>query len=196
MEITVETPDSSLYHRYPKETQAQPCFVELDVRTGKLRAAYDPVIGSGATRAVAHGFCQRWRIPALKAHVAAKLLAEIAAIAPRIVAGYTTHWDGERIVARFSVDAIDAVDEIENLCDHADDDPAARVAVWTASEFFGPLGTEAMQARELGITSETTDEEIATIAARETANAADNGIDEIEGAETYLRQLRGAEQAA
>lgn len=195
MEITVETPES-LYHRYPKETQAQPCFVELDVRSGKLRAAYDPVIGSGATRAVAQGFCQRWRIPALKAPVAAKLLAEIAVIAPRVIAGHEIRWNGEREVVRFSVDAIDAIDEIENLCDHADDDPAARVAVWTASEFFGPLGTVEMQARELGITSATTDEEIAAIAARETANAADNGVDEIEGAETYLRQLRGAEQAA
>lgn len=191
MKITVTTVNGTeLYYRYASENQAQDCYVELDARTGALRAESNGEIGNAVPQDVHYGHRMRWTIPALKADRANALLAEIAPLAQRIVAGYASRWDGNHEVAKLSKDASAAVDEIEALCDATAREDEAVLVTWTAADFFGVLGDRDAQAAELGITAESTDEDLKAIAHRELSNA--EGVDVIDGIGSYLERLREA----
>lgn len=114
----VSTTDS-LHCHYDRQTNAQPCFIELDCETGRLCADYNGEIGNAIPMSVYHGHDQRWGIPALTAAAANALLQEIAPIAQRVVDGYESEWDGNNMVARFNDDAHAAIDEIVDLCQAA-----------------------------------------------------------------------------
>jgi len=180
-----------LHQQYPTEHRAQPCFVELDARTGALSASYNPEIGNAVPLDMFNGHVLRWDIPSMKEKPANALLAAIAPIAQRIVDGYDAQWRGHEAVATYTSDASDAQIEIDALCHSVDE--ADRIVVWTAAELLGPLGSDEVQARELGITAESTDEELDAIAA-ETVKSADE-IDIIVGLDGYLKRLREVSQA-
>lgn len=177
---------TELYHRYPVETRAQPCFVELDARTGALTATHNGEIGNAVPEEVHLEHVLRWDIPAMKEGPANALLASIAPLAQRVVDGYSSSWDGNDTVGEYTDDANEARAEIEALCDAVDD--GDRLVVWTAADLLGPLGTYEMQAHELGITAASTDEELDAIAA-ETADCSDE-IDMIVGLADYLKKVR------
>lgn len=176
--ITVRSIEGAtdLHHKYPGQTNAQRCHVELDCRTGDLSAEYDAEIGNAVPVDVHNRHRLRWRIACLRADAANALLADVVPLAARVVAGYSRAWDGRNHVATFTPDATAATEEIAAVCESAD---GPTVNVVSASDFFGVLGSKAVQARTLGITSGSTDEELAVIAARELANA--DEIDELEG---------------
>lgn len=186
---------TELYHRYPRETEPQGVFVELDARTGHLTASFDPEVGSGTPTDVWNGHVVRWTIPPLRADAANRLLAEVAPLAERVVAGYSVRWDGNNHVAKFTKDAATAIDEIERLCDGVQG-AGGEVVVWDGAEFFGALGSYRVQAAELGVVATTTDEELRALAERERANATNNGIDGVEGVVEHLEKLRAACQDA
>ncbi len=190
MDITISAvAGSDLYSKYPHETSHQPCFVELDCRTGALSAEVDPEIGNARPFDVHYGHRIRWTIPALKAAVANALLEEISPLAARICEGYDTRWDGHNTVAELDADAVAAEEQIEALCERAGGE-GDEVVVWQADDWYAVLGTMAVQAEDLGVTSESTDEQLAAIAEREAARAEAEGVDEIDGLRDYLDQLR------
>lgn len=175
-----------LHHQYPMDQRAQPCFVELDVRTGALSASYNPEIGNAVPMDVFNQHVLRWDIPAMKEAPANALLARIAPIAQRVVNGYQPRWDGANYVGEYAADADDARDDIADLCDAVTE--GDRISVWNAGDLFGPLGSMEIQASELGITPSTSDEGLDAIAAEVLSSATE--IDIVSGLPDYLRKLR------
>jgi hypothetical protein len=180
---------SELHQKYPNETDPQPVHVELDCRSGTLRVSVDGEIGNAVPECVWHGHVQRWKVPALRAAAANKLLAEIRDDAERVVAGYEGRWDGSNEVASFDEDALAAREAIEVACDRLAEDDRASLVVYSASEWFSTLGNKSNQAHELGITGETTDEQLTEIA-RVEVEGAGSEVDAIEGINEYLAGLR------
>ena len=141
-----------LYRRYRGETSQQPVYVSLDCETGELSAAASSIIGSGAPMDVFNGIVRRWRIPALTENAANALLAEIAPLAERVVAGFERVFDGSSHVGKYDDDAIDAIGEILDLCDRDWSDQT--IEAWDAADWFGGVGGRDAQRASLGITAE------------------------------------------
>lgn len=190
--VTVaEVSGNELHCRYPGQTSAQPCHVELDCESGALCAEYDTEIGNAVPMRVYHGHVQRWGIPALRARFANALLEEIAPLAERVVAGYDSEWNGHNNVATFDADATAAMAEIGDLCERAESDAQDDgIRVWDAGDWYQGTGDHDAQRLALGITATTTDEELDAIEAREDASAQGNDCDVIEGHAKHLLMLR------
>lgn len=185
---------TELHHQYPGQTSPQPCYVELDCRTGALSASYSGEIGNAVPAHVWHGHAQRWSIPALKGDAANALLEEIEPLAQRVVDGYSARWDGSNSVADFDEDAEAAREEIAALCERAEEDAtrgdAGAVNVWEASEWLGGIGDRALQAGTYGITATTTDDELDAIETRVEEEAEGEGVDALTGLRKHLEWLR------
>ncbi len=179
---------TELYCHYPRQAERQPCYVELDCRTGVLSASYNGEIGSGQPMYVYNGLAVRWSIPALKAVAANELLDEIRPLAERVVDGFYSEWSKGNEVGRFNEDANDACESIAALCDRVRGE-SVELNVWKASDYFGPLN-EIESAHVLGIKRSTSDAELMSIGERERETAASNNIDLIEGLSEYLEKLR------
>ncbi len=192
VEIRYVESDTELHQQYRGQSAPQDVYVELDCVRGILRAAYNPEIGNAVTSDVANGHTQCWEIAPLKADAANALLDEIAPLAARVVAGYSSEWDGSNHVAEFDGDAEDAIETIEALCEKIRDrdDDSEKISVWQASDWFGGVGDYAAQRRALGIGANTTDDELDAILAREETIAEGDGIDVLEGASGHLKSLR------
>jgi len=195
MDVIVKAVEgNALYHRYPRVQGPQPCYVELNCKAAELSASYSTEIERGMPMSVWHGLRRRYRIVPLKSEAANALLAELVPLASRVCDGFVQCWDGHNTVGRLNADATEAEEEIQRICRDRDFTDA-KLAVWSASEHFGVLGSKLVQAAELGITAETTDELLADIATRELEQADDNGVDDIEGIDAYLESLREAVRA-
>ena len=180
---------TTLHLQYPREGSPQHCYVELDAREGgTLSAAPDPEIGGSYPGDVGLGHVNRWRIPALRAAAANALLAEVAPLAERMVAGYGTRWGGNNTVASYTEDAQAADDAIRALCDAAGGEGAS-LAVWQAADWYAATGNDDALRRELSITCSTTNEELEALAVRELALAAPD-VDVIAGLGAFLTRLR------
>lgn len=188
----VEVEGNALHRQYAGQHKAQPCYVSLDCASGRLTAEYDPEIGNVRSFAVCHGHVQRWSIPVLSADAANSLLAEILPYAERVVAGYERVWDGNNHVGEYSEDAQEAIESIRDLCDRAraDADEHSTVQVWDAGDWFGGIGRWEAQCEALGITAETTDDELRAIEAAAEVEAANNGVDVLNGVRDHLEWLR------
>lgn len=185
---------TELHRHYAGQTSPQDCYVSLDCASGRLSAGHNPEIGNAVTAREYHGHIQAWSIPAMREEPANELLEEIAPIAERVVAGYTSEWDGSNRVAAFDEDAQAAIGEIAALCEAAERDAeSTALRVWDAGEWLTASGnTSRAQVREeLGITAETTDEELAAIETRVEEEAVDCAeVDALEGTRRFLRVLR------
>lgn len=193
----VSVTGNELFRHYRGQTSAQPCNVSLDCRSGKLRAEYNPEIGNAIPAEEYHGHVQTWSIPCLRASAANALLAEIAPIAERVVAGYSREWDGSRYRAAFDEDAHSAIRDIESLCNAAD--PSDAVKAWDAGDWLTASGNTSRDAvrAEFGITADTTDEGLGAIEARVEEEAAASGeADVLTGTTAFLRRLRDEASAA
>lgn len=192
--IQVRKVSGNLYERYPGQSQPQDSFIELDCRTSKLTARVNPEVGNAIPYSVHHGHVQRWCIPSLKARAANELLAEIEPFARVVVAGYSSVWDGHNHVAEFSDAAEDAGEVVEKMCDEISEDhgEAECVCVWDAADWFDGHGNKRVQAQYLGISAETTDEQLDALVDVEMQRARDEGVDELEGLRHHLETLRAA----
>ena len=192
--FTEHVSGEELYRRYPGQTQRQPCYVALDARTGRLYAAHNPEVGNAVPMAVHHGHVQRWTIPALVADAANLLLDDVAPHAALVVAGYSSAWDGQNNVARFTPEAREAIEEIDSLCEAMREAEGVEIVVWDAADYFAAVGSHDTQRAELGIGAATTDENLDAIVTREAERAAADGIHVIDGLAAYLRGLRDGRQ--
>lgn len=177
----------ALYTRFPGQTAPQPCFVELDCDKRTLTAESNPEIGNAVPVHVWHHRILRWTIPCLTDDAVNALLDELADDAGIVCDGYTCEWDGSDHVGRYTDDAEAAMERIREACAR-DWSEADQVRVWTADEWYQSEGFEA-QIASLGITAETTDEQIAEIAEREEEAASAEGHT-VEGIEKHMEWLR------
>lgn len=175
-----------LYLRYRGQYQQQPCYVELDCESETLSAEVDGSIGPGTPFRVWHGRAIRWAIPALTESAAEGLLLDLIPLAQRIVDGYSCEWDGHNHIGKLDEDAREAAEAVRDLCDR-DWLEVEVLSVWEASDWYGQCGHGAYLAGELGLTAETTDEELSALATKE-EDAAEPA--RIEGIERFLRDLR------
>lgn len=195
--MQIEYPDSSCYCRYPRQTEPQDVFVELNPETETLRADYDSEIGGAVPEGVWHGRVLRWLVPnALKPQAWVDLLDSIVPLAQRVCDGFSTRWDGNNHVGVLDADAETASEEIDRVCAATAEDDSAAWSVWQADELIGGIGSSNAQRSVLGISGATTDtdEELARIAERLEAEAASDDIDEIEGLGEYVEELRDEAQ--
>lgn len=114
---------------------------------------------SGIPMEVWHGMILRWRLPlstdgeALSGAIAD---GEFDNLLDRIVAGFSSEWDGSNWVGRFSEDAVSAREEIyERLNGFVDN----AIGVWEADEWLLHTPNE-----ELGLSPGMTDEELEELA--------------------------------
>jgi len=109
----------------------------------------------------------------------AYLTGEGAALVQRVLDGADIDWDGHNRVGRLDDDAQAAWDEIVAALGDMEDD----TVYWTAEEAYGNLDPG-----EIGITADTTDDEIAVLAAN---SDWDNNVI-IDDVADYLRKRRDA----
>lgn len=181
--ITIEevAQETDLFKLYPGQAKAQGCYIQLDARTGAVGAAYDPEIGSAVPSAVHHGHVVRFHCPCLVAGAANKLMGALAPLLERVIAGYSSEWDGSDTVARYTDDAREAIIEAAALAEDYGVD---------AADFYGPLGDARSQAFLLGISRETTDERLDGIAEDDATSALSEMRAVLVRAPEHLRHLR------
>jgi len=179
--VTVEHVDDplALYCHYQGQSGPQSCFVRFDLRDGRLWAGHNPEIGPGTPFPVLHGLIREWRIPALKADAANRLLDSLVPACQALLDNPDTrvYWDG----SNWRGEADD--DDIRYGVFYRDWYDEQRVQVRDAGDWYGTIGSEGAIREALGITADTTDEEIREIVASE-------DVDILEGGEEYLQRLR------
>lgn len=197
-----ETDPAALFRHYDGQTAPQPCFVELDLEDGVLRADWDAVIGNAVPASVWHRRTLRWAIPILTAAAANELLDELAPLAQTVLDGMVIDFDGSNRIGRAVPGAAgdaaaDAEAAIAARCDVASADwmyaVGDLVVEYDAGDWFAPLTPG--QLAELGVTAEASDDELARIAdaaTEEAATAGDAGYQVLHGALDYLRAERDA----
>ena len=183
--ITID-PVGDLYLKYRGQYQQQPCYLQLDCEAETLSAEVDGSIGPGTPFRVWHGRTLRWAIPALTTEAAEGLLEEILPLAQRVVEGYQCRWDGSNHVGRLTEAAAEAAEAIRDLCDRNWSESEV-LSVWEASDWYGQCGSGAYLAGQLGLTAETTDEQLDAIVEHEETEASPARI---EGVDRFLRDLR------
>lgn len=145
---------------------------------------------NGTPFAVWHGRAKRFEVPYLKAAAQKRLLEEAQPIAEEIWSLVTTEWNGNNHVGVCSdEDAMEALEAQLEAVISSYDNEDDRVNEWEADAWFGGVGRWQAQAEALGITENTTDEELATICEREGATAASEGV-ELDGAAKHLEWIR------
>ena len=182
-----------LWYQYPTETKPQPVYVLLDCGSGQLSADWCGLTGDAVPSTVYHGQVQRWSIPPLKGEVANKLLQQIQDYAQRVVDGYSSRWNGSKFVVEFDNEATEAIEEIEKVCQEYQEDSSGSIIVWDACDWYEPAmpgyNRPLERAAVLGITPETTDEQLEEIATKE-SDEASGECDYIRNHLPYLTELR------
>jgi hypothetical protein len=174
---------NDLYEHYYGQTDAQDCQVVLDCETGRLWA--EACSGrNGVPVKEYHRVWLTWSIERLKASVANDLLAEIAPLAQRILGGFEATWDGHNHVGEYTTEAETASDDINELCLRCND-PTDCLQVWDAFDWLNDLSAAA-----LGITAETTDDDLDAIADRVRNEAANDDVDVLENLDKCLQYKR------
>jgi len=121
-----------LYHRYPSQITPQPAHLELDCRHRDISADWDPEIGGGVPLTVWHRHVLRFPLPPeINQNSLDDLTGSpaLSALAMRIFDGYSSEWDGNNHVARYTDDAIQAQDALTALCERYNN-PDCLAAVW------------------------------------------------------------------
>ena len=192
--------DAELYRRYDGQHQPQPCFIALDLSSGRLWADYNPHIGSGTDMEVFLGFVRHWGIPCLTSRAVNAVFEEIAPLAQRVLDDWGREWNGQNMVAALGDDATAAVEQIsERLGEYRDqrapDFPFAdsdQVVVWDVD---GEGAVNGCEAEDYGITADTIDARLREIAREITAALRDCGDNPqavviVHGLDRYLSDLR------
>jgi hypothetical protein len=179
--MKIEKPETHLYDRYPGQ-QPQGTYLELDCDEGILRAESDPEIGGAIPMSVYHGCRRRWHLPSvyLTAQAIGQIMDEIAPLCERVLAGYSSEWDGNNHVGRLVGDAVDAADEIDAAMQPGRVvGDAECIQVWDASEYYSATHDDVVdQARQM------TDEDL------EQWLVDESEVDILEGIDHYIRQIR------
>ncbi|KNE83336.1 hypothetical protein AB0B04_19340 [Streptomyces xinghaiensis] len=182
-----------LYRQYDGQFEAQPAYIELDLREGTLLADYNGEIGNAVPFSVYYGFERRYGIPVLTADAANRVMREIAPMAARILADWEEVWDGQNMVARLGKDAIAAEDDIETLLGTGSPEDQRFSDEDKVSQWDIGGATNGCEVAEYGITADTSDERLDAIEREILADLAscdDSQVAVCHGLEDYLRGLR------
>lgn len=189
--VTINTVESigQLHHKYPGQSQEQPIFIELDCKTGVLRADWDAEIGNAVPASVWHGHDQRFYISIMKPSSVNELMQEIKPLAEIVINGYESVWNDNNHVAKFTDEAEQAIDKIRDICNNSDFD----VDVWDVENWLDGILTHKDNEYFLDsfgkITSETDDDELSEMAESIKADA-DSENTVVDGVLDYLEELR------
>ncbi|MGW3563518.1 helix-turn-helix domain-containing protein [Streptomyces sp. NPDC000941] len=193
------TSPTELYRHYDGQSEAQPAYIELDVREGTLLADYNAEVGNAVPFSVFHGFERRYGIPVLHAEAANRVMKELAPLAERILADWEEEWDERRgnKVAVLGDDAQEAEEEIRerlglNLAygdidsDTQGFDPEDLVTEWDVDG-----AVTGHEVEEYDITADTTDARLDEIEDEILESLAEGpDVPVCHGLDDYLRQLR------
>lgn len=192
VDITPVIEVDALYHRYSDETEPQGCYIALDLEDGRMWASYHAESGNAEPEEVHHDRVLRFYLSdVLHGPTANELMAEIEPLAQIILDDSEIIWDGNNYVGRLGDEAQTAAYEIEQVCSREYGDEE-RVIAYDADEWYSHDSDEAVTER-LGITADTTDEQIADLAEaeEEEANRQSNyGFVLLTGVEDYLTRIR------
>ena len=151
---------AALFYDYPGQLSPQPCYVELDLRDGTLRADYNKAEISNATPfAVYHGHVRRYTIPCLKAQTANRLLDELVPLAERVAAGCISQWNGRNHVAELSEDARAAEAQIVATIEFYGGEPCGTVQYADAVDWLNDVREEIRARLKAGETVEALETE-------------------------------------
>lgn len=144
-----------LYHRYSQQTSPQGTYLELDPEAGTLTADWDTEIGGGVPESVWHARRRRYSLPSscLAADSINAAMDEITSLAERVIAGYSSEWDGSNYVGRYTEDADQAELEIERALEGYSDD-AYCFTVMEADDYFEATHADLVALARSGATDE------------------------------------------
>ena len=168
-----------LYLHYDGQTDAQPAYVSLDLKTGEIDARANGEIGNAVPFSVWHRLVLRYSVPAeIRGGALQALVADLLPLLERVYAGGEIRWDGSNHVGSLDDAATDAEGEIRLRLDEIDA-KADCVAVWSPEDWL-----EASSLDELIDESET----VARAARRLDAEAAAEGVYLDGDVEKYLAE--------
>lgn len=99
---------------YNGQSYAQSRYLELDIRAENVCALYNPEIGNAVPMSVWHGFCRRYKIPAMTVKKTNQLMQDLRPLFDLVRSGSDIDWDGSNMVCRLSGSAMAAEQEIES----------------------------------------------------------------------------------
>jgi len=185
----VVEPDA-LYCRYAGNYEPQPVYISLDLADGALYADYRAT--NDTPGRVWLGQVRTWEIPPLVADAANELMQDIAPLAQRILDGSDIEVNprtGDR-VGVLNDDAMAAEWEIYEIIENWREDPTVSVVEEISVGDWYSGGDDPCD--ELGLTAETTDDELEQLAAKieEDIRAAAGAVVVVTGAEEWVRARR------
>lgn len=187
VDIVYPTRASDLYQRFPGQHEAQPVYVSLDCRTGKLTAAWSGTVGGGVPADVWHHLTLRWKIPALTVDAAETLLDQLEPLAQRVLDGFEARFDGHNLVGTLSDDAAEAREAISDLCYPRRFDECDTQQRWEAGDWYAATPRRQLLA-DSGLTASTTDEQLADIVRHEESSVNEPYL--VDGIEAFWSDLR------
>jgi len=129
--MNIITVEAKLYTRYPRQTNGQPVYLEIDPKTETMRMAINGEIGNAVPMDVWHGVRLRYTLNIIPTIDAANALMEDAEpLAERIIAGHEIKWDGSNHCGYLNDDAIAAQEELEMIVDRMGENPDDHQQVW------------------------------------------------------------------
>jgi len=171
-EITINRVENhaDLYCKYQGQYNPQPTYIWLDPSDGTMGANSDGEIGGAVPFDVWHGRTRRYHFGNVPTATSAnRLMEDIKPLVERVCAGYSEYWDGNNTVGKLTDDAEEAETEIENaIAELSDDD---YLAVWEVAEYYYNNSLA-----DLGVTVESTDDEIKAAATKLENDADAEGV--------------------
>lgn len=153
-----------LWHKYPDRCEPQPAYLKLDAE-GHLYAIWDAVVGRGILAEEYFGHRLLFEIPNdLTSSGIRALVRDTLPLLERIHAGHTIEWGGSNMVGVLSESADEAYSELVEFLKSKfeyDQHGYECADVWLAAD-----GLLMEDVKELGITAETTDQQLFEIADR------------------------------
>ncbi len=191
IKITISPCDSNilhpLYHKYQQELEAQPAYVELDIRTGSLHADWDANVGNGAAPDVWHGLRRQYTIlNILTTDEINRLLTEIAPIAQRILDGAEVVSDGLQDRPVLSEQAQAAEEELTDVCRAAG---TTSIGIIDAAMYYGEVSTAHLHDVTAQVKADTTDEQLSALVEEAQLDGRTDGAT-ITGLDDYFAELR------
>ena len=159
-----------LYRKYKSQMNPQDVYIQLDPRTREVHTSYNGEIGNAVPMDAWNGLVHRWTYPNHQVPTMESANAIMEQLKPKLEA--VCNGDEEAI--------LEVGLELESALQMED-----LLVVWEAGDWLTPTPTE-----ELGITAETTDEELEEIGRELTAEAHADGIHCLEGLEEELEERR------
>lgn len=191
-----------LFHQYPGQDSPQPAFIELDCESRSAEARFSGEVGNAVPAYVWHRRALRFAVPSeIKGGVIAAFLEseEFQVLARRICDGYEKAWDGSSHVGRYTSDAREAMEELQQVVlDEMSAESAYAQIVspedyWANEVGFNEYETEALfflsDTPQFRININSTDEELEKLA-RHLEDMTEAGVEYSHDVTSWLRGLR------